>query len=160
MYALYLDRPTEFACDISVKNASLKNAVARMVVKADNLTLLFEGKIQDGKCIIPIHRLKGLLDANVKGKMMLETIVEDAYFSPWQDDFSVEEHTSVKVMVNEQKQSTKPSVSVRVPVKESEIFIRRGKVKMPIKEAVEICLRHGLKTKKDILKLLRTYAVR
>ena len=71
MYSLYLDRPVEFVCEISVKNASLKNAMARMIVKTDNLTLLFEGQIKDGKCIIPIGRLKGLLE---------ETFVRGAAF--------------------------------------------------------------------------------
>ena len=159
MYPLYLDRATEFACDISVKNASLKDAMARMIVKSDNLTLLFEGKIKDGKCIIPIGRLKGLFEGNTTGKMRLETIVEDAYFSPWQDDFAVEEHTSVKVKVNEQKQSTKPSVTVRIPVKNSGPVIRKGKITMSLREAVEICLIHGLKKKKDILNLLRSYSI-
>lgn len=157
MYSLYLDRPTEFVCEISVKNASLKNALARMVVKSDNLTLLFEGQIKNGKCIIPINRLKGLLEGNSRGKMTLETIVEDAYFSPWQDDFSVEEHTSVKVKVNEQKQSTKPMVMVKVPVKETAPAIQKGNTKIPIREAIAICRRCGMKSKKDILALLKSY---
>ena len=160
MYSLYLDRPVEFVCEISVKNASLKNAMARMIVKTDNLTLLFEGQIKDGKCIIPIGRLKGLLEENSRGQMKLETIVEDAYFSPWHDDFLTEEHTSVKVKVNEQKQSTKPIVTVRVPVKEVKNVIRRKKVAIPIREAIEICLRCGVRKKKDIFNLLKPYSVR
>ena len=62
MYELFEDRGVNFESEISVKNASLKNAFARMIVKSDNLTLLFEGKIENGKCIVPIGRLKGLLD--------------------------------------------------------------------------------------------------
>jgi hypothetical protein len=53
------------------------------------------------------------LDENTIGNMFLEVIVEDTYFKPWQSDFIVEEHTSVKVKVNEQKESSKPIVEFK-----------------------------------------------
>lgn len=123
MYKLYTDRPEEFACAIAVKNASLKNAMARIIVESDGgINLMFPGEINNGKCIVPIKKLKGLLQENSSGKIFLETIVEDTYFKPWQDNFIVEEHTSVKVQVNEQKSnSAKPLVSV-VPIKPKELF--------------------------------------
>jgi hypothetical protein len=120
-YKLYTDKNESFECEVSVKNASLKNSMARLVVEStDGPNLVFNGKIENGKCVVPIHRLKGLLDENTSGNMHLEVIVEDTYFKPWSSAFIVEEHTSVKVHVNESKQSTKPSVSVKVaqaPVK-------------------------------------------
>ncbi len=160
MYSLYIDKPTEFACDISVKNASLKNSVARMVVKSEGLTLLFEGKIKDGKCVVPIGRLKGLLDENTKGRMNLEIIVEDTYFSPWQDDFSAEEHTSVKVKVNESKQSTKPTVIVKVP--KTQPKKAKGSV-VAIMELKNLCNKFGFtkstlpRHKEDFRKLINEY---
>ena len=162
MYKLYLDKPESFECDVAVKNASLKGSVARLVVEsADGVNLVFNGKIDGGKCVVPVRRLKGLLDENIRGNMFLEVIVEDTYFKPWTSDFVVEEHTSVKVKISEQKESsTKPSVQVRVPVKETPATIKKGKVEIPIKEAIEICRKAGITHKKDILKVLREYLLK
>lgn len=83
-YTLYTDRNEEFVCEIAVKNASLKNAFARMVVEAGDLTLMFPGQLKDGKCHVPIRRLKNLLEENATGNMHLEVVVEDTYFKPWE----------------------------------------------------------------------------
>jgi len=174
MYTLYLDKPEEFVCELQVKNASLKNAFARMIVKSDNLVLLFEGKIENGKCIIPISRLKGLLEENTRGKMNLEVVVEDSYFSPWHDDFLIEEHTSVKVRVNEQKQSSnKPIVKIKPPIlkfvegKSSDVLnpIKKKGVNIfiPKKEIATICEQFGIrknnfqKKQKDFIQILKEY---
>jgi hypothetical protein len=113
-YTLYIDKDEEFVCEVAVKNASLKNAFARMIVEASDLTLMFEGKLKDGKCTVPIRRLKGLVDESSKGKMHLEIIVEDTYFKPWEENFVVEEHTSIKVKIAEQKKPSKPILEVKV----------------------------------------------
>ena len=114
MYKLYTDKSEDFSCEIQIKNASLKGSIARLVVEsADGLSFIFNGKLEQDKCIVPIRRLKGLIDENTRGNMFLEIIVEDTYFSPWKSEFIVEEHTSVKVKLDEQKQPTKPSVTVK-----------------------------------------------
>lgn len=113
-YVLYLDKNENFECTVDVTNASLKDSKVRLVAESDNLNLMFVGKIENGKCSIPIKRLKGLLGENVSGKLRLEVIVDDMFFSPWESDFTVEQHTSVKVQVSEQKTSTKPKVNVTV----------------------------------------------
>lgn len=113
MYNLYLDKAENFECEVAVKNASLTNAFARMIVECGDFSLMFNGAIKNGKCHVPIKRLKGLLEENSKGKMKLEVIVEDTYFIPWEDNFQVEQHTAVKVRVNEQKKPTKPMVEVK-----------------------------------------------
>jgi hypothetical protein len=118
MFKIYTDKSENFECEVAVKNASLKDSKARLIMESsDGLNLVFNGKIENGKCVVPIRRLKGILDENATGKLSLEVIVEDTYFQPWKEDFVVEEHTSVKVRVNEQKISSKPSVSVKVPMK-------------------------------------------
>jgi len=123
-YKLYTDKQEVFECDVAVKNASLKNSIARLVVESDTLDLVFKGKINDGKCIVPIRKLKGILDESVKGNMHLEIIVEDTYFKPWESEFIVEEHTSVKVDVKEQKETTnKPILEDKIkPTKEKTEF--------------------------------------
>jgi hypothetical protein len=147
-YKLYTDKNESFECEVSVKNASLKNSMARLVVEsADGPNFVFNGKIENGKCIVPIHRLKGLLDENARGNMHLEVIVEDTYFKPWSSEFIVEEHTSVKVKVNESKQPTKPSVTVKVPQASAPKTLK-GNL-MPIMELTNLCKKFGF-TKKTL----------
>lgn len=116
-YKLYLDKNEIFECEVSVKNASLKGSVARLVVESkDGINFVFNGTIQNNKCNIPIRKLKGLIDENTRGNIFLEVIVEDTYFKPWESEFVVEEHTSIKVKVNEeQKLPTKPIVEIKPP---------------------------------------------
>src|SRR4051812_25552733 len=99
-YKLYTDKNENFECEVSVKNASTKGSIARLIIESEGVSLIFNGKIQGEKCVIPVRRLKGLMDENVRGKMHLEVIVEDTYFKPWESEFIVEEHTSVKVKIN------------------------------------------------------------
>jgi|SRR5579862_5871292 len=96
-YKIYTDKNESFECELSVKNASLKGLVARLIIESENHpALIFNGTVSGNKCSIPIRRLKGILDENTQGKMHLEVIVEDTYFKPWKSDFIVEQHTSVK----------------------------------------------------------------
>jgi hypothetical protein len=148
-YTLYTDKPEDFICEVSVKNASLKNAFSRIIVESDDLTLMFKGKIEDGKCIVPIKKLKGLLEENTKGNIHLEVVVDDTYFKPWTDNFVVEEHTSIKVKVNEQssKSSNKPILEVKnVPENKSK---NTKKISIPTKDLIYICERIGI-TKNNI----------
>lgn len=172
-YKLYVDKNENFECEISVKNASLKGSIARLIIESVNgPNLIFNGQLNGDKCIIPIKRLKGILDENTHGNMHLEVIVEDTYFRPWQSDFIVEEHTSVKVKVNEQKQSTKPIVKLKTrPIlsqsKSSNILmssIRKGiNVFVPKQEIAMICEHFGIRKhnfqrkQKEFIQILREY---
>ena len=79
---------------------------------------MFNGDIsQTGKCTIPVKKLRGLLDESVSGKMKLEVIAEDTYFSPWESDFTVETSKRVTVEVKSQSKpivSSKPKMKVNV----------------------------------------------
>ena len=161
-YKIYTDKTEEFSCDIQIKNASLKNSIARLVVEShDGPTLIFKGKLEGDKCIIPIKRLKGLLDENTRGNIHLEVIVEDTYFKPWSDTFLVEEHTSVKVKVNEQKESSsKPIIEVKVKPQPKKKGINLA---IPKKEIAVICEKFGIRKKnfknkkKDLIQILKEY---
>ena len=164
MYTIYTDKNENFECEVSVKNASLKGSIARLIVESpNNVSLVFNGKIEGSKCIVPVRKLKGILDENTRGKMHLEVVVEDTYFKPWESDFVVEEHTSVKVRVNEQKTNpNKPSVEVKVnqpkPKKGINLFV-------PLQEISNLCRLFGidkknLRTKqRDFSQLLKEYFV-
>lgn len=162
MYKIYTDKSENFECEVAVKNASLKDSKARLIMESsDGLNLVFNGKIENGKCVVPIRRLKGILDENATGKLSLEVIVEDTYFQPWKEDFVVEEHTSVKVRVNEQKISSKPSVSVKVPMKSMPKPQKEQLV--PLYELSKLCEKFNIrkanlsKRKNDFRALIKEY---
>lgn len=162
-YKIYTDRNEDFICEVSVKNASLKNSIARLIVESDNgPTLVFNGKLDGDKCVIPIKRLKGLMEENERGSIHLEVIVEDTYFKPWSDSFLVEEHTSVKVKVNEQKQSSNKPI-VEVKIKPSPIQSKNINLGIPRKEIGMICEKFGIrknnlkKRHSDFSQILKEY---
>ena len=106
MYTLYTDKQELFECSISLEGASVKNSQARLIVESDNLNLLFKGTIDSsGKCTVPIKKLKNLLEESTKGKIRLEVIADDTYFTPWESDFEVE--TARKVTVEVKSQTNK-----------------------------------------------------
>jgi len=145
-YKLYLDKSEEFICEVAVKNASLKDAFSRMIIESDGMSFMFEGQLKDGKCTVPIKKLKGLLDENSTGNMFLEIIVEDTYFSPWKDTFIIEQHTGVKVKVQEQKKSSKPVIEVKA------INNFQNTLSDPSKDIIFICERVGINKKNLIIK--------
>ena len=117
MYKLFTDKSELFECDIKLEGASLSESSARLVVETSDYSLLFKGEINsNGKCEIPIRKLKGLIDENTKGNIRLEVIAEDTFFTPWESDFEVD--VSKKVTVEVKSQTTKkPIVETKVKVK-------------------------------------------
>ena len=117
MYKLFTDKSELFECDIKLEGASLSKSSARLVVETSDYSLLFKGKINsNGKCEIPIRKLKGLIDENTTGNIRLEVIAEDTFFTPWESDFEVD--ASKKVTVEVKSQTTKkPIVETKVNVK-------------------------------------------
>ena len=117
MYKLFTDKNELFECNISLQGASLKKSKARLVVETQDYSLLFKGDINsNGKCEIPIRKLKGLIDENTTGNIRLEVIAEDTFFTPWESDFEVD--ASKKVTVEVKSQTTKkPILETKVKVK-------------------------------------------
>jgi len=118
MYKLYTDKQEIFECDIQLEGASLSNSLARLIVATKDLSLLFEGEINSrGKCIIPIKKLKGLLQENSSGNIKLEVIAEDTYFTPWESTFEVDASRKIQVEVKSQSgtvitEDNKPKIKV------------------------------------------------
>ncbi len=103
MYKLFTDKPEVFECNIKLEGASLKNSQARLIIETEDINLLFNGSItSDGKCTIPIKKLKGLLESNTEGQIKLEVIAEDTYFTPWKSSFQVEASKKLTVEVKSQ----------------------------------------------------------
>ena len=121
MYKLFTDKAELFECSISLQGASLKKSKARLVVETQDYSLLFNGSINsNGKCEIPIRKLKGLIDEDTSGNIRLEVIAEDTFFTPWESDFEVE--TSKKVTVEGKTQATqKPILEAKATVKPQQV---------------------------------------
>ena len=106
MYKLFTDKTELFECDINISGASLSKTSARLVVETPELNLLFKGEVDSkGKCVVPIKKLRGLIDESSQGSIKLEVIAEDTYFIPWESEFEVEQSKKVTVEVISQNQS-------------------------------------------------------
>lgn len=109
MYTFYTDKTEIFECNIALQGAKLSDSKARLILESDDYNLVFYGSItKDGKCTIPVKRLKSVLSENTKGKVKLEVIAEDTYFEPWADQFDIE--TSKKVQVEVKSSSKTPII--------------------------------------------------
>lgn len=146
MYKLFTDKTELFECSISLQGASLKKSKARLVIETPEYSLLFKGKIsKEGKCEIPIKKLKGLIEEDTTGNIRLEVIAEDTFFTPWESDFEVD--ASKKVTVEVKTQTTKkPIIEAKVKVKENTAI--RNKITSPEKQHVISLLK--LLIKEDI----------
>lgn len=119
MYKIFTDKTEVFECNIQLEGASVKKSQARLLIESDDLSLVFKGEISsDGKCKIPIKKLKGLLDENTQGNIKLEVIAEDTYFTPWESKFMVETSKKITVEVKSQESSvniiteSKPKITI------------------------------------------------
>jgi hypothetical protein len=138
MYKLFTDKSEVFECDIKIEGTSLSKSSARLVVETGDYSLMFNGKItSDGKCQVPIRKLKGLIDENTKGNIRLEVIAEDTFFTPWKSEFEI--NASKKVTVEVKSQSNKKVI------KENRIQVSNVKQQITKKEVNHVA---------NILKLL------
>ena len=165
MYTLFTDKTELFECNIKLEGASLKNSQARLIIESEDVNLLFKGQItSDGKCIIPIKKLKGLLEGNTRGEIKLEIIAEDTYFTPWKSEFVVEASKKLTVEVKSQDAAiiaeSTPKIQVSgIKEKESNIdpitehIVKL--VKLLIKEDINL---NNLSIKKDkVNNIIATY---
>lgn len=116
MYTFYTDKQEVFECKLDLEGAKLTDSRARLVLESSNYNLLFYGKIdENGKCRIPVKKLKSLLAETDSGKVKLEVIAEDTYFEPWSDTYNVKTNKKVTVEVVS-NQSTKTLTEKKVTV--------------------------------------------
>jgi hypothetical protein len=115
MYTFYTDKQEVFECKLDLEGAKLTDSKARLVLESNNYNLLFYGTIdENGKCHIPVKKLKSLLQEADTGKVKLEVIAEDTYFEPWKDTYNVK--TSKKVTVEVVNKESKPLTEKKVTV--------------------------------------------
>lgn len=118
-YKLYQDKEEEFVCDIQIEGSSVENSFARIIVESNDWSLVFNGDIINGKCIVPIKKL-GIFKEGEIGNIKLEVVAEGNLFVPWESQFKVKLSKKVTVKLNENKQIKKPitnKVGVKVNVR-------------------------------------------
>jgi hypothetical protein len=117
MYTIQLDQTKNFECNLKIQGASLKKSKINMIIEGDDFDIKLKGIIDSyGKVTIPIKKLKGILDENIKGNMFLEVIADDTYFTPYQTEYLTEVSRKVEVIgVNgKSKETLTESESVNV----------------------------------------------
>ena len=98
MYTIQLDQTKNFECNLKIQGASLKKSKINMIIEGDAFDIKLKGTIDsDGQVTIPVKKLKGILDENVKGNMFLEVIAEDTYFTPYETEYVTEVSRKVEV---------------------------------------------------------------
>ena len=162
MYKLFTDKSELFECDIKIEGTSLSKSTARIIVETSDYSLMFNGKISsDGKCTIPIKKLKGLIDESSKGNMRLEVIAEDTYFVPWKSEFEIQASKSVTVEVKSQsnkkiiKENTIQVSNIKQQITKKDIDHVANIMKLLVRENINM---KNLHLKKDRLnKIVATY---
>jgi len=135
MYKLYTDKTETFEANIELTGADVSNSFARLVLESDKWNLTFKGTINtNGKVIIPINKLKGVLNEGDHGKLKLEIVADETYFMPWEDKFEVKTNKKVTVEVKQQEEQTLvEEVKPKVTLKETTLNIQE-EIKEEVKE--------------------------
>lgn len=160
-YYLYTDKPNKFNCNVEIEGTSLSKSKVRVVIEANDMTYLFNGRIENnGICEVNIPKTKNFLPEGTVGVMKLEVIADDVYFEPWTSEFGVKTNKKVNVVVEEQQVEEKPKLKVEVFQPKNEEFSKKEILnkntfkkpinKTPIKESENVVL-----TKSDLLKYLK-----
>lgn len=114
-YKLYLDKNNIFECDVQIQGTSINNSFARIILEAKKCSYVFNGKIdENGHCSIEMNKLKDILENSETGSMKLEVIAEDIYFNPWNSEFVSDLSKKIDVIIKEQVEPSKPTISVSV----------------------------------------------
>ena len=112
-YTIYVDRDTVFECDVSIKNASIKDSSARLIIESDDVNLVFFGNITKDTITVPIKSLKKYFTESDKATIKLEVIVENNVVTPWESELIFENYN--KIEIKEIKNvKTKPLVEIKV----------------------------------------------
>ena len=112
-YTLFTDKNDQFECSIRLQGVKTAECKARLVIEADDVTLLYPGTIsKNGKCTVPVSNLKRIFKEQAAGHIRLEVIADDMIFTPWDSDVIIKASKSIQIEKVEQHVS--PIISVQV----------------------------------------------
>ena len=150
MYTIQLDQAKNFECSLKIQGASLKKSKINMIIESDDFDIKLKGTIDsDGQVTIPVKKLKGILDENVKGNMFLEVIAEDTYFTPYQTEYVTEVSRKVEVVTvnGKSKETLTESEGVKVTDSKPKVTISDSK-----NDETLVIKEHANKINKNIIR--------
>ena len=112
-YTIYLDKEETFECEVSIKNASIKDSSARLIIESDDINLVFFGTVTKDTISVPIRSLKKYFTESDKATIKLEVIVENNLVTPWESELLFDSYN--KVEIKEIKNvKTKPLIEIKL----------------------------------------------
>lgn len=116
MYSISLDKKETFEASIQIEGAATERSSCRLILECDNgLSFLCKGIIENNKCKIEIPKLKGIIENNTTGNIVLEVIAEETVLIPWSSKFTAKnsKNVTVEVKTSHSKES-KPKVVINL----------------------------------------------
>jgi superfamily II DNA or RNA helicase len=112
-YTIYLDKEETFECEVSIKNASIKDSSARLIIESDDINLVFFGTVSKDTISVPIKSLKKYFTENDKATIKLEVIVENNLVTPWESELLFDSYNKVEIKEIKNVKS-KPLIEIKV----------------------------------------------
>jgi len=108
-----LDKEETFECEVSIKNASIKDSSARLIIESEDLNLVFFGTVSKDTITVPIKSLKKYFTENDSAKIKLEVIVENNLVTPWESELIFDSYNKVEIKEIKNFKS-KPLIEIKV----------------------------------------------
>ena len=112
-YTIYLDKEETFECEVSIKNASIKDSSARLIIESDDINLVFFGTVSKDTITVPIKSLKKYFTESDKATIKLEVIVENNLVTPWESELLFDSYNKVEIKEIKNVKS-KPLIEIKV----------------------------------------------
>jgi hypothetical protein len=112
-YTIYLDKEETFECEVSIKNASIKDSSARLIIESEDLNLVFFGTVSKDTITVPIKSLKKYFTESDNAKIKLEVIVENNLVTPWESELIFDSYNKVEIKEIKNIKS-KPLIEIKV----------------------------------------------
>ncbi len=112
-YQIFRDKSETFECKVMIEGSNVSNTAVRLLLESQEWNVFFKGSIENGICRIPLKKMS-ILSPGLKGKIILEVIVDGEIFYPWYETFQVQNSKNVKVEVMSQSRPSQSSTRVEV----------------------------------------------
>lgn len=124
MLTFYKNKSQTFECNVEIEGADGNSAKSRLILSPnnDNKKIFFEGEVNAQKCKILVPPLSNISN---QGNIVLEIIVEDTLFSPWESVYEIKEPVKV-----ESVELTKSKKNVKMIKDDVQLKTEKPKVKI------------------------------
>lgn len=112
-YQIFRDKAEIFECKVMIEGSNVSNTAVRLLLESPEWNVFFKGSIENGICRIPLKKMS-ILSPGLKGKIILEVVVDGEIFYPWYETFQVQNSKNVKVEVMSQTRPTQSATRVEV----------------------------------------------